>query len=107
MGTKESSAIKEIFMDSNTINAIKHLGASPIIAVPKEYSFDLPDEIAFVTDFWHFYEKQEIVPLIEFAKLWNSKIVVVYIKRENELTNYQKSARTLLKKNSKGYDLIS
>lgn len=97
MGTKGSSSIKEIFMGSNTVDAIEHLGACPIIAVPKEYSFDLPDEIAFATDFRHFYENKELFPLIELAKLWNSTIEVVYIDEGKELSADQKAAKELLK----------
>lgn len=97
MGTKGSSSIKEIFMGSNAIDAIEHLGACPVIAVPKEYSFDLPDEIAFATDFRHFYENKELFPLIALAKLWNSTIEVVYIDEGKEGSANQKTAKKLLK----------
>ncbi len=102
MGTKGSSGMKGIFMGSNTVNALKSINFCPIVAVPGNYSFDLPDEIVFVTDFKHFYEKAELRPLIELAELWNSMIVVVHINKEKQLSEYQKKSRNLLKRRLKG-----
>ncbi|GMN11751.1 hypothetical protein MTsPCn9_29340 [Croceitalea sp. MTPC9] len=98
MGTKGSSAVKEVFMGSSTIQILKHIDYCPIVAVPSDYSYDLPDKIVFATNFEHVYSKAELVPLIELAKLWNSKIDIVHVEKGEELNDNQKAAKSLLAK---------
>lgn len=98
MGTKGSSALKEVFMGSNTVRIIQKIDFCPIIAVPENYDFDLPDEIAFATNFEHIYSEVELVPLIGLAKLWNSKITIVHIDTGKELQPHQQSAKDTLPK---------
>ena len=96
MGTKGSSAVKEIFMGSSTVSVLKNIDFCPLIAVPENYSFDVPNEIAFATNFEHVYSKLELIPLIELAKLWNSTITVVHIDTGKEFTQLQKNSKKLL-----------
>ena len=98
MGTKGSSALKEVFMGSNTVRIIQKIDFCPIIAVPENYDFDLPDEIAFATNFEHIYSEVELVPLIGLAKLWNSKITIVHIDTGKELQPHQQTAKDTLPK---------
>ena len=98
MGTKGSSALREIFMGGNTTDVLKYLvPACPVVAVPDGYDYDLPDEIVFATDFKHAFKKPELAPLITLAKLWNSKLNVVHIHAEKELDHDQKKNKELLK----------
>lgn len=103
MGTKGSSAIKEVFMGSNTVKVIKHIDFCPLVAVPENYSFDLPDEIGFATNFEHVYSKVELNPLINLAKLWNSTIVVVHVDKGKSLTEAQEKCKEVLKTRFDGY----
>jgi nucleotide-binding universal stress UspA family protein len=97
MGTKGSSAIKEIFMGSNTVKVIQNIDFCPIIAVPGDYIFDLPDKIAFATNFEHMYSKIELIPFIDLAKLWNSEITIVHVDMEEKgLTKQQKRSKNVL-----------
>ena len=96
MGTKGSSAIKEVFMGSSTVSVMKHIDFCPLIAVPENYSFDLPDKIAFATNFEHTYSEAELIPLIDLAKLWNSEIDVVHVDTGKGLTTPQKTSKELL-----------
>ncbi|MEX0289192.1 MAG: universal stress protein [Flavobacteriaceae bacterium] len=98
MGTKGSSAIKEVFMGSSTVKVLKHIDFCPIIAVPENYRFKQFQEIAFATNFEHTYLEAELVPLIEMAKLWNADISVVHVDTGKELSTTQLNHRTLLKK---------
>lgn len=98
MGTKGSSALKEVFMGSNTVRIIQKIDFCPIIAVPENYDFDLPDEIAFATNFEHIYSEVELVPLIGLAKLWDSKITIVHIDMGKELQPHQQTAKDTLPK---------
>ncbi|MCM4153412.1 universal stress protein [Arenibacter sp. N53] len=96
MGTKGSSALKEVFMGSSTVKVIQKIHFCPIIAVPGNFDFDIPDEIAFATNFEHIYSEVELLPLIKLAKLWNSKIAIVHVDTGKELLAHQKTARDLL-----------
>ena len=96
MGTKGSSAIKEIFMGSVTTSVIKYIYNCPIIAVPGEYDYDIPDDILFATDYKHAFTSSELTPLIKLASLWGSIINIVYINSKNELEDIQKSNKVLL-----------
>lgn len=96
MGTKGSSALKEVFMGSNTVRVIKNIDFCPIVAVPGDYDYDLPEEIAFATNFEHIYSEIELVPLISLAKLWNSKIGIVHVDTGKQLLPHQKTARNIL-----------
>ena len=96
MGTKGSSAIKEVFMGSNTVNIIQKIDFCPIIAVPGDYNFRLPNEIAFATNYEHIYSKVELIPLIKMAKLWDASIHIVHIDTGKEMLPHQKTAKNLL-----------
>ena len=102
MGTKGSSAVKEVFMGSNTIKVLQHIDFCPIVAVPGNFDFDLPDKIAFATNFEHTYTKVELIPLIEMAKLWDSEISIVHVDRGKGLSAEQESSKKLLTKRLKG-----
>ncbi len=96
MGTKGSSALREILIGGNTTDVLKYLVACPVVTVPEGYDYDLPDEIIFATDFKHSFKKHELVPLTTLAKLWNSKLTVVHIHTEKEFSDDQKQNKELL-----------
>lgn len=96
MGTKGSSAVKEVFMGSNTVSAIKNLDFCPIVAVPEDYNFKIPNQIAFATNFEHVYLKAELNPLAELAKLWNTEIIILHVDTGKKLTPQQETIKNLL-----------
>lgn len=102
MGTKGSSAMKEIFMGSSTIKVLKNINFCPIVAVPEHYSFNNPSEIAFATNFEHDYLKVELIPLIDMVKLWKPTISIVHVDTGKQLTPSQKKSKELLKKRLQG-----
>ena len=89
MGTKGASGAKEIFFGSNTINVIKHIKDCPVLIVPEGFNFIKPLQIAFPTDYNRFYSINEIIPLMQLANLYNSKIRIVHINVEEELNEVQ------------------
>ncbi len=105
MGTKGSSAVKEVFMGSNTVNVIKNLDFCPVVAVPEHYHFEIPDQVAFATNFEHVYAKAELVPLSEFAKLWDTEIVILHVDTGKKLTQQQKTSKNLLTERLDGIPL--
>ncbi|MGS2764995.1 universal stress protein [Sinomicrobium sp. M5D2P9] len=96
MGTKGSTAAREIFMGSNALKVIKNMDICPVVAVPAEYDYDLPDEILFPTDFKNTYEEPGLKPLKEIARLWGAKIRILYITEEEQLNDVQAKNRKKL-----------
>lgn len=96
MGTKGATGAKEVFMGSNAVNIIKHVKACPILLIPNECDFEMPKQIAFPTDFNRFYG-EELLPLKTLAKLYDSKIRILHINEEQNLSHQQDYNLAMLK----------
>ncbi len=96
MGSKGSSALKEVFIGSSTVSVLKHLDFCRLVVVPENYTFSIPKRIAFATNFEYVYSKVELGPLYNLAKLWDSEIVIVHIDTGGELTPQQQTSKDLL-----------
>jgi len=90
MGTKGASKAKEIFFGSNTVKVIKKIKNCPILIVPDEFNFVKPRQIAFPTDYDRLYGDKVLNPLKKISTLYNSKIRILHIEEENELSDKQK-----------------
>ncbi|RDY58039.1 universal stress protein [Flagellimonas nanhaiensis] len=102
MGTKGATGLKEVFMGSNTYKIIKDINFCPIIAVPEEYKSEgTINTILLATGYEHLYEAYEFKPLIEIAKLFDSKVQITYVGNPEELSPQQKNARDLIKEHLK------
>lgn len=95
MGTKGATGSKEIFFGSNTVKLIK-TKLCPILVVPNEFGFVIPKKIAFPTDFKRFYG-EELLPIQQLATLFNSKIRIVHITENKNLTKTQDYNLAMLK----------
>ncbi|WP_179006729.1 universal stress protein [Winogradskyella forsetii] len=95
MGTKGASKTRELFFGSNTVNTIKSK-LCPIFVVPDEYDFVTPKQIAFPTDFNRFYG-EELLPIKHLADMNNSKIRIVHITKNSNLTSMQDYNLAMLK----------
>jgi len=96
MGTKGTTKAKGVFFGSNTVHIIKKMKFCPILIVPDEFDFEKPVQIAFPTDFNHFYG-DELLPLKHLAELYNSKIRIVHISQDDNLTSEQNYNLAMLK----------
>lgn len=99
MGTKGASKAKEIFFGSNTVNVLKKINSCPVLAVPDEFSFIEPKQIAFPTDYNRIYDDSVLEPLKKLSKLHNSKIRILHIQEKKELSEAQNSNVEKLDKN--------
>lgn len=91
MGTKGASGLKEIFMGSNTVQVIKSIRNCPVLAIPENFDFKAPLEIAFATDLYRFYSLSELQPVIDLAKAFKSTIQIVNVTEEGKtLSDIQK-----------------
>ena len=102
MGTKGATGLKEVFMGSNTHKIIEEIDFCPIIAVPEDYkNRGTLDTILLATGYEHLFEAYEFKPLIDIAKLFDSKILVTYVGNLDKLAPKQLKARKLIEKHLK------
>ncbi|MFT5735980.1 MAG: nucleotide-binding universal stress UspA family protein [Maribacter sp.] len=97
MGTKGATRAKQVFIGSNTVKVLKKISNCAILAVPDDYNFQALKTLAFPTDFSKKYEKNQLLPMIELASLWKTKIQVVHVAVEFELNEQQLINQKLLK----------
>jgi nucleotide-binding universal stress UspA family protein len=102
MGTKGSSALKEIFIGSSTIQVLQNIDFCPIVAVPSDYTIAPPAVIAFATNFEHIYTKGELAPLIELARLSAADIAIIQVDKGDGLSESQEAVKEALVKKFKG-----
>jgi len=99
MGTKGASGLDEVFMGSNTVRIIKNTKRCPILAIPQNFNYQSPSEIAFATDFNRFYALPELSPLIDLACSFNATVRIVYVQYEiKALTELQQFNLNMLRK---------
>ncbi|WP_458629124.1 universal stress protein [Winogradskyella sp. PC D3.3] len=96
MGTKGATGAKEFFYGSNTVNIIQKIRLCPVLVVPNEHPFVKPEQIAFPTDFNRFYG-EELLPLKQLTKLYNSRIRIVHINESKTLSDKQNYNLAMLK----------
>ena len=89
MGTKGASKAKGIFFGSNTVSVFRKIKSCPVLAVPDEFNFVEPKQIAFPTDYNKQYAETVLKPLKALSKLYNSIIRIVHIEEEKELSEPQ------------------
>lgn len=102
IGTKGSSALKEIYMGSNAVNVIKNIDSCPILAVPTSYQpISNNNEILFPNDFSHAFSPEELKPLINMVKISDSTLKVVYFNTGKNLDIKHKLNKELLEERLK------
>ncbi len=103
MGTKGVSGIKEVFIGSNTVKVIKKIEGCAVLAVPDEFDFVIPKEIAFTTDFRRSYSKEELEPLTKMTSMFDSNIRIMHIQEDEQLDKEQEHNFKKLKEYLKDY----
>ena len=105
MGTKGTTDAVEYFMGSNTVKVIRKIGDCPVLILPEGYTFAEPHQITFPTDFNRNYEIKELQSLKDLADLYHSKIRIVHVKVNNNLSDKQEKNMNTLKTYLADYDL--
>lgn len=88
MGTKGATKAQEIVFGSNTVNSIQRLKNCPLLAIPDEFDFIKPSQLAFPTDYTRNYG-HELEPLKQLADLYKSHIHIVHVNREAAISETQ------------------
>jgi len=96
MGTKGANEAPDIFAGSNTVDTLHHIKNCPVLIVPDNYQYIKPSLLAFPTDYNRFYKDKELKPLLNMADLHSSKIKVLHINVEKNLTDEQKGNMKVL-----------
>lgn len=104
MGTKGMTNAIEYVMGSNTIKVIRRVTECPILMLPEKFDYLKPEQITFPTDFTRPYDDKEIKILKDLADLYDSKIRVVHINVEMELSETQRENFNTLKKYLANYN---
>jgi nucleotide-binding universal stress UspA family protein len=95
MGTKGATGLKEIFIGSVAAGTIGR-AKIPVLAIPDEYVFEVPDGILFATN--HFEENKDMLDkIVEVANLFSASIyVAVFVDTDTaEATDYIYNTRQL------------
>lgn len=95
MGTQGATGLAEVLFGTNTVHVLKN-AKCPVLIIPENFYFETPKQIAFPTDFTHFYE-EELLPLKQIANLYNSKIRIVHVNEKKNLESIQDYNLSMLK----------
>ena len=98
MGTKGATGAVEYVMGSNTIKVIRKITECPVLVLPETFSFVEPKQITFPTDYNRSYDEKEIQVLKNLADLYHSKLRIVHINVDLELSEVQENNMVMLKK---------
>jgi len=101
IGTKGSTAMRDMFMGSNTFRTIKTVDSCPVMVVPNNLTFST-DEIIFATEFTDNLDDYELTPMLDIARIWNSTIIVVHIENRKDLNAGQLKNKERLEQRLKG-----
>jgi len=95
MGTKGATGLKEILMGSVAAGTFGR-SKIPVLAVPDEYVFEVPDAVLFATN--HFEENKDLLnKIVEVANLFSASIhVAVFVDTDTaEASDYIYNTRQL------------
>lgn len=105
LGAKGASGLAEVFMGNNAVRIIKAVKNCPILAIPNQFKFETPKEIAFATDFNRFYTQSELQPIIAMVKTFDSVLRIVHVQTEiKALTELQQFNLNMLRNYFKGIE---
>ncbi|WP_116219130.1 universal stress protein [Allomuricauda sp. ARW7G5W] len=106
MGTKGLTESKARIFGTNTVSVMESIKQCPVIAVPSDYMYVPPKEIAFPTDYKTDFKKSEMTQLVEIAKLHGSKINVIHIDKDKDgkLSKQEETHKQLLQDILEGTD---
>lgn len=97
MGTKGTTDAVDYLMGSNTIKVIRKIGDCPVLVIPEGYAFVEPHQITFPTDYNRNYDEKELRTLKDLADLYHSKIRIVHINVDKNLSETQENNMNELK----------
>lgn len=95
MGTKGATGLKEVLFGSNTVHVLKN-AKCPVLAIPSNFSFDVPTEILFPSDYDIDFKEKHVQPILDIASKYHSTINVLNATYGYDLTERQEFNRSKL-----------
>jgi hypothetical protein len=95
MGTKGATGAQKVIFGSNTARIMQRC-KSPVLAIPNGCSFTSLDKIVFTSNLSSIYNNNELQPLIDIAKRYNSRIDVLHLMDGDELSENQELNKAFL-----------
>lgn len=96
MGTKGATGSKTVLLGSNTVNAMEKIRECPVLAIPKDFSFKVPKEIVFPTDYKEPFKRSELNYLLEIGKMHQTSVAVLHLNKNKGLNAEQENNQKLL-----------
>ncbi len=95
MGTKGASNIAKTIFGSNTARVIQRANC-PVLAVPNDYKYDGIKHVAFPSNYFTEYNRDDLKPLLNLANKWHPQVSILHVKEDEYLTEYQENNRAFL-----------
>ena len=95
MGTKGATGAERVLFGSNTVRVMQRC-KTPVLAVPKNSKFSSMDKIAFTSNYLTHYKEEELMPLIQLAELFHSKIDILHLIEEDHLSEDQENNKAFV-----------
>ncbi len=90
MGTKGVTGTKDVLFGSNTVQVINKLKGAPLLMIPGEMEYVEIKRIGFATNFTRKFKPKEIAPIIQFAKNYNAVLRILFLGKQEIITEIQR-----------------
>lgn len=97
MGTQGASGAKQVFLGTNTVFVIRK-AVVPVLAIPENARFHPVRMILFPNDYLSAYEREDLQPLLQLARLQESRLALLHVNEEGGLTETQKDHKAQLER---------
>lgn len=104
IGTKGATNAKEYFLGSNTTRVIKNITECPTIIVPNEHYYKGLNRIVILSDLVHEMDENILLPVKKVSNHENTKISLLHLSKNQELTDSQRKELNAIKSNFSDYD---
>lgn len=89
MGTQGATGAKEIFLGSNAVHALRK-SQVPVLVIPEGCSFQPIKNILFPTDYLSYFRENDLLMLLEIARLHKAMVRVLHVREKADLTERQR-----------------
>lgn len=97
MGAKGTTNARKNAYGTNTLAAIENIRQCPILVIPKNVYFKMPEEIVLTTDFKTNFKANEIKHLTKVAALSNANVQILSLTDNSDLNFLQKANKLRLR----------
>jgi nucleotide-binding universal stress UspA family protein len=96
MGNKGETDAESIIYGSNAVQSMEESRNCPVLMIPKGVTYSEPKEIVFPTNYKNNFKRMELRYLYEISKITNAKVRILYVAKEEELSETQIENKNML-----------